>query len=79
MLLGKLKLSHQCALITVRAKSILGCGSENTGSRLKGGQVALCVSLVWLLLEDFVHFVSLQRNRLEFVQRRAMKMINEGM
>lgn len=36
----------------MKANCILDCVSKNTVNRLRREQIALCLALVWLLLED---------------------------
>jgi len=75
----KLNMSWQCALAAQKANRILGCIKRSVASRSREGILPLYSSLVRPHLESCIHLWSPQRRKdmdvLEWVQRRAMKMI----
>lgn len=53
VLVNKLDRSQQCPLVAMKADCILECFSKNIVSRIRREQIALYLTLVWLLLQDF--------------------------
>jgi len=75
----KLDMSHQRVLTAQKANRILGCIKKSMASRSREGILPLCSALVRPHLEPCVQLWSPQHKKdmdlLEWVQRRAIKMI----
>jgi len=75
----KLNMSWQCVLAAQKANHILGCIKRSMASRSSEVIMPLCSALVRPHLESCVQVWSPQHKKnmdvLEWVQRRAMKMI----
>jgi len=75
----KLDMSQQCALTAQKANHILGCIKSSKASRSRDVNLPLCSTLVKPHLESYVQLWSPQlrkdREMLEWIQRRATKMI----
>jgi len=75
----KLNMSRQCALAAQKANCILGCTKSSVASRSREGILPLCFALVRPPLEYCVQLCGPQHKKdtdmLEWLQRRAMKMI----
>jgi len=75
----KLDLSHQCVLAAQKANRVLGCIKSSVASRSREVILPLCSTLVRPHLESCVQLWSPQHrkdmDKLEWVQRRATKMV----
>jgi len=75
----KLNMSQQCSLVAQKANCLLGCIKRSVASRSRDVILPLCSALVRPHLEYCILLWSPQHNKdmdvLEWVQRRAMKMI----
>ncbi|KFQ05429.1 hypothetical protein N329_00672, partial [Haliaeetus albicilla] len=79
--MSQLDMTWQCALAAQKANRILGCIKSSVASRSREGILPLCSTLVRPHLQSCVQLWGPQqrkdRDLLEWVQRRATKMIRE--